>query len=551
MFASTQTHIFDIDMLIYIKYKRDLDQRLSDPRVGATSRKDEQSMEDLISQLLGFAKGIWKYRFWAIATAWLVLLGGAALVYAIPAQYNSTARVFVDTASILKPLLAGMTTVPDVEQQVSIMSRTLITRPNVEKVIRMVDLDLAARTAQQHEAVVDDLMKNIKIAGLAQNDIYTISYNNPKPKVARDVVQALLTIFVEGSFSDKKQDSAKAVAFINAQIQQYEDKLTAAEAALKDFKLKNMGLLPRQGSDYGAKLADTADVLGQARLELSEAEQSREALARQIAAIPAGAMADTPAGAPLMSETDARILALRKNLDAMRLQYTEQHPDILAAKKLLAELEANKRQEQQDRAQGGGTITYSPILQQMKMALASADAHVAALRARVAEYAARNAHLTRANLEAPAIEEQFAQLNRDYTVNKENYEKLVASRESAKLSGELSASTEMMTFRVIDPPTLPLQPSGQNRVGTLSLVLAAALAAGALAGIAMNMLRPTFVSTASLRDTTALPVIGSVGLFWTPLQRQQRRSNLLHFGGALLLLLVVYGGLMIPILRQS
>src|SRR5476649_3000696 len=182
MFASTQTHIFDIDMLIYIKYKRDLDQRLSDPRVGATSRKDEQSMEDLISQLLGFAKGIWKYRFWAIATAWLVLLGGAALVYAIPAQYNSTARVFVDTASILKPLLAGMTTVPDVEQQVSIMSRTLITRPNVEKVIRMVDLDLAARTAQQHEAVVDDLMKNIKIAGLAQTTSTRSLTTTPSPR---------------------------------------------------------------------------------------------------------------------------------------------------------------------------------------------------------------------------------------------------------------------------------------------------------------------------------------------------------------------------------
>src|SRR4051812_26839707 len=133
-------------------------------------------MEDLISQALALAKGIWKYRFWAVSTAWVILIGGSAAVYAIPDQYNASARVFVDTESILKPLLAGMTSVPNVEQQVSIMSRTLITRPNVEKVVRMVDLDLKSKTPKEHEALIDDLMKNIKIAGMAQNDIYTISY---------------------------------------------------------------------------------------------------------------------------------------------------------------------------------------------------------------------------------------------------------------------------------------------------------------------------------------------------------------------------------------
>ncbi|HEY5801938.1 MAG TPA: Wzz/FepE/Etk N-terminal domain-containing protein, partial [Burkholderiaceae bacterium] len=211
-------------------------------------------MEDLISQLVALYKGVWKYRFWAVATAWIVLIVGTAAVYAVPNQYDSKARVFVDTQSILKPLLAGMTTVPNVEQQVSIMSRTLLTRPNVEKVIRMVDLDLKSKTVKDHEKLVDDLMKDIKITGMAQNDIYTISYTHENPKVVRDVVQAFLTIFVENSFGDKKQDSQKAIVFINDQIKNYEEKLLAAETALKEFKLKNIGLLPKTGGDYGSKL---------------------------------------------------------------------------------------------------------------------------------------------------------------------------------------------------------------------------------------------------------------------------------------------------------
>jgi polysaccharide chain length determinant protein (PEP-CTERM system associated) len=506
-------------------------------------------MEELISQALVLAKGIWKYRRWAIATAWLVMLAGAAAVYAIPAQYAATARVFVDTASILKPLLAGMTSVPNVEQQVSIMSRTLVTRPNVEKVLRMVDLDLKTNTLKQHQAMVDDLMTNIKITGMAQNDLYAISYTNTDPKVVRDVVQAFLTIFVEGGFGDKKLDSAKAIVFINEQIKNYEEKLLGAESALKDFKLQNSGVLPRAGADYGSRLQEASDLLGQTRLELREAEQAHHAIERELATIPAGAMADTPApalAAP-MSEIDTRILALNKSLDALRLQYTEQHPDIIAARQLLSRLEAS-RPAAAPRA--AATVAYSPILQQMKMALASSSARVASLRARVAEYAQRDERLRQANLKAPAVEQQLAQLNRDYLINKENYEKLVARRESAKLSGDLSATTSMMTFRVIDPPTVPLTATGPNRVRLLSLVFGAALLLGTLAAILMSRIRPTFASASALRAHTGLPVLGSVSLYWTPTQRQQLRRQRRYCGGALALMLLAYAGLIAPFIGQ-
>ncbi len=509
-------------------------------------------MEDFISQCHAVAKGAWKYRFIALATAWVVMLAGSMMVLSMPTQYNAAARVFVDTESILRPLLAGMTTVPNTEQQVSIMSRTLITRPNVDKVIRMVRLESLPTTAARHEALVQDLMKNIKIAGMAQNDIYTITYTNSNPTVARDVVQAFLTIFVEGNHSDKKQESDQAIVFISEQIANYERKLVAAESALKEFKLRHAGLLPRQGADAGSRLSETADGLSQARLALREAEQARAALKREIAAIPPGALADSPRGGPFLSETEARILAAKKQLDTLRLQYTEQHPDIVAARHLLAQLEAGRQQELADRARGidAGTA-YSPILLQMKMSLASAEAQVASLRARVDEYSARAARLQQADLEAPAVEQQLAQLNRDYQINKDNYEKLVASRESAKLSGELRASTEMMNFRVIDPPTLPQAPSGANRARLLSLSFGAALLCGAMVAILMSKIRPTFIHRASLRQLTQLPVLGTVGLHWTPQQRARQRHALLAFSAAFGLLVVAYGGLMSPYLFST
>jgi uncharacterized protein involved in exopolysaccharide biosynthesis len=151
-------------------------------------------MEELISQLLSSVRGIWKNRWLAVATMWMIGIAGWAWVATLPGDYQSSARVFVDTQSILKPLMAGMATMPDVEQQVAVMSHTLLSRPNVERVMRIVDLDLRATPAREHEQQVDQLMARLKISATSTSDIYTITYNNSNPRLVRDVVQALLTI---------------------------------------------------------------------------------------------------------------------------------------------------------------------------------------------------------------------------------------------------------------------------------------------------------------------------------------------------------------------
>ncbi|HEU4846062.1 MAG TPA: XrtA system polysaccharide chain length determinant, partial [Burkholderiaceae bacterium] len=411
-------------------------------------------MEELISELQLLARGIWKHRWYAMSVMWLCALCGWAIVFSLPNDYQASARVYVDTQSILKPLLSGMTSVPNVEQQVSIMSRTLLSRPNLERVMRMVDLDVRSASARQHEKTIEQLAANIKINGTNSHDIYTISYREHDPKLVRDVVQSLLTIFVEGSFTGKRTDSQQAVNFIDEQIRSYEQRLVAAENSLKDFKIRNTGLLPRQG-DYSAQLAEAADALTAARLEMAEAEQTRNAIRAQMG----GTAPKGKDKRPLRisnPDIDARIAVVSKDLDALRMQYTEQHPDIIAARRLIAQLEARKVDEARHPLRDSDPgRNYSPMMQQLKVALTEADAKLAALRVRVGEFAARHARLLEQNKAVPEVESQLAQLNRDYQINKDNYEKLISRREAAKLSGELSSTTDMMTFKIIDPPTLP------------------------------------------------------------------------------------------------
>lgn len=505
-------------------------------------------MEELLTQLLSFVKGIWKYRWHAVVIAWTVLVIGFIKVYSMPNVYQSSARVYVDTQTILKPLLAGMTTLPNVDQQVAIMSRTLISRPNVERVIRMVDLDLKANSVKDHEKLVQQLMSQIRISGTSSDDIYSISYTHEDPKIVKNVVQALLTIFVEGSYGDKKQDSVRAVKFIEEQIKDYENRLIEAENRLKEFRLKNGELLSRQGGNYGGKLEELNENLNQAKLDLTEAEQARNAIRMQIA----GEEPPPGAGAKAIvnPEIDGRLDTLNKSLDSLRLQYTDQHPDVISTKRLIKQLESRKVEEAKNRKAGDGPRTYSPVMQQLKVAMSDAEARVASMRARYDIYSARIARLREASQIGPEIESQLSQLNRDYEINKGNYEKLVASRESARLSGTLTSTTEMMNFRIVDPPITPSTPIGPNRPLLLSIAFAAALAAGLVGALAMSQIRPTFMTQGALREDTGLPVLGSIALNSSGHEVARRRRSMMALGLAVGLLVAVYVATMVKILMK-
>ena len=102
-------------------------------------------MQELIKQVLGYLRGMWQRRWLGLGVAWVVVLVGGIGVFRLPDQYEASARVYVDTQSLLRPLLQGMAITPDATGQVAILSRTLLSRPNVEKINRKSDLDTIAR----------------------------------------------------------------------------------------------------------------------------------------------------------------------------------------------------------------------------------------------------------------------------------------------------------------------------------------------------------------------------------------------------------------------
>ena len=526
-------------------------------------------MDELLRMVLSYMRSMWSYRWAGLIVAWAIGLGGALFVMQMPDKYSASAKIYVDTQSLLRPLMSGLAIQPNVDQQINMLSRTLISRPNVEKLLRMSDLDIDAKTRQQRDELIDSLIKNLSLSGSGRDNLYFIAYNNEKPEKAQKVVQSLVTLFVESGLGGKRQDADTARKFIEEQIKSYEAKLLEAENRLKEFKLRNLDR--PGGGDYFGTLASATAQLKEAQLALSEAINSRDAFRRQIAgeepvmsfdfgAADSEAPGQPQVAGPNTTDLDMRISAMKGDVDALLQRYTDAYPDVVLIRARIEKAEAERAEriekfnkamaEKGAKANGGGAVlpnalassSNNPVYQQLKFALADAEARVASLGARVSEYEQRVVRIRQSARLVPELEAELTQLNRDYEIQKANYNQLVSRRESATIGEEMDASG-VAEFRLIEPPRVSPKPVSPNRLVLLPGVLAASLGVAIVVCFLLSQLRPVFHNGHDLADATGVPVLGSVSLLVSDdYMKVERRRKFTFFGG-LSALLAAYGAL--------
>lgn len=502
-------------------------------------------MQEMFLKLLDDFRGAWRFRRYALLAAWVVCVTCWVAVSMMPNVYRSSARVFVDTRTALDRYVKDLAIQQDVNAQINFVRQSLLSRPALEKVVRETDLDLRAKTPKQRIALVDSLLTDIKIFA---NDtgsgglVFTLTYDDPNRETSLRVVELLMNTFVEDVLGGKRSGSEVGNKFLQEQIEEYEQRLRESEERLADFKRRNVGLMPGAQGDYFSRLQNQIAQVDKDRADLAIAQTGRDELARQLRGEASAAAQGAPSSAATAtSETAQRIQEAQARLDNLLLQYTEKHPDVIALRQTIAQLEERRRAELAALSSGklpAGAST-NPVVQSIQLQLNKADVEVASLKARIAEGQRKVADLQKMVNTAPEIEAEFTRLNRDYDGNRERYAQLVDRREKAKLGDQAERSDEIR-FEVLDPPASKLEPVAPNRPLLIIGGLIFGLGAGAALAVLLHQLRPVFNSSRSLAEITQLPVFGVVSEIWLEKHRLRRRGELFRYSTAAAALLVIF-----------
>jgi polysaccharide chain length determinant protein (PEP-CTERM system associated) len=491
-----------------------------------------ENLEELKALVLHYLRGIWKNRWLAIIVAWPMMLVGIAAVDQLKNRYAAETKVYIDSSSVLRPLLRGLAIQSDFDATVQLMVRKLLSRPNLERAIRIMDMDIHVNSQAEMERLISRLREDIQISAKARTNTYTITYEDENRDAAKRMVQTMLDIFVEDTLGKSVNESDTAISFLDKQIEKYDLLLKEAEERREGFLRKNVGLMPKDGVNYYSQLQEVKSQLDAAQLSLNESSNRRNKLQTQLKAFK-----DEKVEIEQASIYDPRIVEQEAKLQDLLLLYTDEHPDVINARMVLDSLNKRKAQEMEEKQKQIRSISKSdnPVYQEIQIMLSTIEGDISSLNARIKTLKSREVELKELVDVVPKIEAEMQRLNRDYDVHKKNYSELVERREQARISEDVESGTEQVKFRIIEPPFVPREPSFPNRPLLDSAVVIVTLAAGYGLSLLVSLFQPVFYTPSDLKTYMDLPVLGGVAKYDTDEVLSKRRRNLILFFAANLL----------------
>ena len=489
-------------------------------------------MDGLYEQIRIALHQVWRRRWVAMAVAWGVALLGWFVLALIPNNYEAKARIFVQQQSIL-PTQTSLAP-DDRAAQLLRLRQTLTSNDNLARIVRRTDLNSLVASERDLANVVSALRNRITITAQpdgmieikASSNISGFS-NAQNARAAAGVAQGLVDTFVEQNLSGDRARTGQSLQFLDAELARRAAALQEAEQRQAEFDQRYSSILPGDGP-ISQRMAAARAELDSLQQQIVAGQAALASMRSQLAATPAN-LPGGPDGGGATTAT-GQIAALQGQINQnLARGWTEQHPDIIAAREQIARLRPYAAAEARSGAPSAGAS--NPSFTSLRALIGEREATVAAATARRNQLQANLAQLSARQSSEPGVAAEQERLARDHDVLKQQYDQLLASREQLRLRSDAQSQAAPINVQVVEPPSIPSAPAAPNRPILLSAVLVLALGAGIAAAFILGQIQTTFPTQSRLAAITGLPVLGTVSEVVTAPVRAARRRRLVWLGG--------------------
>lgn len=430
-----------------------------------------------------------------------------------PKTYEANSTVFVQRSAALDPLIKGIGVSSSMEERLRTIKDRLLSRNIIERVIKKLDLDVYAKTPDRYESLVEEMRDSLTVKiktprGKETADLFSISYQGPDPRKARDIVNTLVTEYIDENLGFRRSDAYGAFEFIEKQLMEYKGKLEESDRLLREFREQHPRMVPQSETTLLGRVEGFQTAKIEAEIRLKELVRRAENLKKQLT----GEKELTVAMITKEGSPQARLNFLSNQLVLLSAKFTDNHPEIIRIKGEIEELkrEIAKEKELPPGGASSETSTLNPIYQQLKEDLAKTEAEIESLKARVVEIGRQQQQAQGILGGMPKDQEEWVKLMRDRGVYQKIYDELLQKLEQARVSKDLELTDRSESFRVVDPAILPVVPVKPDKIKIILLGMVLGIAGAVGIAFGLESLSPSFKDDEAVEETLRLPVLASI-----------------------------------------
>ena len=484
-------------------------------------------------------KGIVRRRRWQFLVpffcGWVLVWGASWL---IPSTYRSGTLILVEQPSVPEKYVESNIE-SDIQHQLDSITQQILSRTRLLRIIDNLGLYAADRKHTSPDDLVETMRKDIEIE-LSHGDdrklsAFNIYYASRDPKLAQQATSELANLFITENLEQRQERSQNTTKFLEDQLDQARAKLAAQEAKLRVFKDQHLGELPTQTQSNLQILTGLQSQLQANQDSLNRAKQQNaylESLINQYRAVDSGSKPGETGGTAALAAIDKELDQLKAQLADLTSHYTDKHPDVRKTKEQIARTEKMRERIVAEMNSPANTSSTEPAavapLDPKSAPMLELESQLKANRLEIANREAEikdeqskiNQYQGRLNM-APVMEQQFADITRDYDQSKTDYESLLAKKNQSEMSTDLEKTQQGEHFRMLDPPNLPVRPYKPNRLMLCGAGLAFGLVLGGGFAFGQEKLSGKIYSEREIKKLVPFDVIAEI----PPIESLEEQSS--------------------------
>ena len=439
----------------------------------------------------------------------------------IPKRYKADSTVFIEKNIVIN-LVRGMVVSPSIVDSLKVLTQSMNSREMLMKVIKSLDLDVRAKNQEDIEGLIKDFRKNTQI-NVKGDDLFKVSYKGNDPKLVKDYVNSLVSIYLEEHTRANRKGASLASKFLTDQIAHYKKKLDEAEKNVYAFRIENELYYASDEKTLVTDIKRYNDELSSTKMQINEYDAKIKKIKAQLSGEEPLTLASVKSDIKENSDLSIRLMRLENSLPMLLTTYEENYPEVI---RIRAEIEFIKKQFESEKQNkiirelsgnepGSGASVMTPVYQKLREDGLRLESDKDSLKAKELILAKRINKIESELKNMPQEQIKLSELIRERQSNQKVYENLLARLGKAEVSEQMELEDKGSRFRIVDPAVLPAKPISPDRVNYMLFSLVAGIISVFLVNLLLEYFDHSIKDVSTIRSSYDLSVFAVIPVIIT------------------------------------